>query len=338
MHPLSTIHWEEWFQSSLFKSRGGIRILFKDKPYLFTDEGILLYNYDLDSLAKVKLPSKKMYGVSTYRSQLVLVGGLDPTTEQATNKVWVSDDGSKWEPSLPPLPIACTSPIVVSTGSPEHLMIVIGGKLKEDCMDVYILIGEQWMLAQPLPMKYFSLLSRWRVISHGLESVTHTIHNRNLLLSKGQTPSLYCNLDTLLSTASLGSFTESATNSVWREFAVPKHSCHLLSLGNCVTAAGSIHPSTAWRGTVLPHVSEQAIQRTPKICAYSPVTESWVQVGDIPYSYSRLSNSSPVLGSLASLGGELVLVTPQNDVQQKLFKATVKSKWFHIAMHYAHPY
>ena len=103
-----------------------------------------MYDPNSDSQIELKPPSKG-YGISTYRSQLVLVGGLDPTTQQATNKVWVSDDGSKWESSLPPLPTARKDPLVVNTGSPEYL-IVIGAEER----NVDVLMGEQWMSAQPL--------------------------------------------------------------------------------------------------------------------------------------------------------------------------------------------
>ena len=160
LHPLATIHWEELIQSSLLKTHAyGTRcILLKGSmPYLFTEDDILMYNYDSDSLAKVKLPTKGLYGISTYRSQFVLVGGLDPTTQQATNKVWVSVDGSKWEPSLPSLPMACEKPLVVNTGSPEYL-IAIGGQIVDDCMDVHVMMSEQWLLAEPLPLN-----SSWHV-------------------------------------------------------------------------------------------------------------------------------------------------------------------------------
>ena len=96
-------------------------------------------------------------------------------------------------------------------------------------------MGKKWILAQPLPVNSFC-------ISRDHDGVAHTIYNRNLFLLNGQNPSLYCNLDFLLATASLGSFKMSA-NYVWRKFAVPTGSCHLLLLGNCLTVAGNIHPS-----------------------------------------------------------------------------------------------
>ena len=103
--------------------------------------------------------------------------GLDPTTQQATNKVWVSDDGSKWEPSLPSLPIACEKPLVVNTGSPEYL-IVIGGQIVED---VNVMIGEQWLAAEPMPLNS-SYVRRFAVNSIHTDFSAHMIHNRNMLV------------------------------------------------------------------------------------------------------------------------------------------------------------
>ena len=328
LHPLATIHWEEWFKSSLLKTRtfGTRRILFKGKPYLFTNDGILMYGYDRDSLEKVKLPTKGLYGISTYRSQIVLVGGLDPTTQLATNKVWVSDDGSKWEPSLPPLPIAHEKPLVVNTGNPEYL-IVIGGRINEESIDVHVLIGEQWMWAQPLPLNS----SRRPRSNCSVKFSAHTIHNWNLLILRRLTPSFYCNLDTLLATVTFEK-TSNSSKSLWRVFEMPSSSYHLLSLKNCVITAGGIHPSDLSK-TIGRIFVGRPINRTPKICAYSPLTRTWVQVGDIPYSYQRSifsETSSGAYGSLFLLGGELVFATAHcqegSDNEQRILRASVKSK------------
>ena len=285
-----------------------------------------MYEYDSDSLAKVKLPTYTK-GISTYRSQLVLVGGLHRTTQQVTNKVWVSDDGSKWESSLPPLPITCKNPLVVNTGSPEYL-IVIGGQIVEDCIDVHVMMGEQWLSAEPLPLNSSWHVRRFPVNRIHTDFSAHIIHNRNLLVLRRLAPSIYCNLDALLATVSSG-FLKKTSKSVWRRFNMPSSSFNLLSLENCVTTAGGIHPSdlgpTYYRcGTMMQYINK-SIKRTPKICAYSPFTQTWVQVGDIPHSYqhSLFRKSSSAHGSLFSLGEKLVFWI---ESEQRILKASVKSK------------
>jgi hypothetical protein len=321
LHPLATIHWEEWLKSLPLKTctDRSQYILFKSKPYRFTNDGILMYECDSDSWAKVKLPTKGSYGISTYRSQLVLVGGLDPTTQQATNKVWVSDDGRKWEPSLPPLPIASGNPLVVNTGSPECL-IVIGGQIVENCIDVHVLMCEQWMPAQPLPL-YRVLVNS----SRNDDLRGYTILNRNLLVLKSLRPSICCNLDALLATVSSGFLKETSCSfkSVWRRFDIPGCGFNLLCLENCVTIVGASSNFYSC-GTAMQHLYRFPLPL--KIYAYSPSTQNWIQVGDIPHSYPCCSLAH---GSLLSLRGELVV---QKDFERRTLKASsVKSKQIYLS-------
>ena len=166
----------------------------------------------------------------------------------------------------------------------------------------------------------------------GIDCIAHTIHNKNLFILRGRSSSLYCNLDSLLATANFGS-TSSPSESVWKEFPVPSNSHHLHSLGNHVIAAGNIDPrelgprmSMHLCGTAQAQLSEM-INVTPKVCAYSPATRTWVQVGDIPYSHQHcvFSGRPFVHASLTSLTGELVVVS-HGDGQQPTLKASVKSK------------
>ena len=247
-----------------------------------------MHDPDLYSTLEHELPTTRLYGISTYRSQLVLVGGLDPSTQQATNKVWVSDDGSKWEPSLPPLPTVHDYPMVVNTGSLEYLTVIGGCVQFKDGgtnVEVLVLIGEQWMSAHPIPLLSSQppLFSRPR--RRGIDCIAHTIHDKNLFILRGWSSSLYCKLDSLLATANFES-TSSPPESVWKEFAVPSSSHYLHSLGNHVIAAGNIDPrelgprmSVHLCGTAQAQLS-QMINVTPKIImcilpCYSDLDPSW---------------------------------------------------------------
>ena len=159
--------------------------------------------------------------------------------------------------------------------------------------------------------------------------LTHIIHNGNLFIFKRQTSSLpHCSLDSLLASVQVPS-----PFSVWREFEVPSETSQFFSLGNQVIAAGNVDPSAQGPmlfgfGTMKIKVS-QRIKRTPKMCALSPFTRMWVQVGDIPYSYQHavFSGFSSVNASLISLlTGEVVLLVTQGGCQQRAMKASVKSK------------
>ena len=91
---------------------------------------------------------------------------------------------------------------------------------------------------------------------------------------------------------------------MWKKFLVPSDSSLVLSLDNQMVAAGNISPKSLGlriygcgtsRGRVL-----ATIERTPKICLYSPFTQTWVQVGDFldGYAHRVFSGRSPLVESL----------------------------------------
>ena len=110
---------------------------------------LLIYNLTKNSWDMLRTPTK-WFGLSTYHSQLVLVGGKDPARMgSATNRLWVLDGQSHWTQPLPPMLTKCYGASAVSTGN--HL-IVAGGLSDEDPLDiVQVYNGHEWMRAQPLP-------------------------------------------------------------------------------------------------------------------------------------------------------------------------------------------
>ena len=242
LHPLATVHWEEWIGSPYTVSKQ--LVLLKGKIYL---PGLYMYDPNVNLHIQLESPCYTGYGISTYRSQLVLVGGLDSTTKQPTNKVWVSDDGSKWEPSLPPLPTA----------------------------------------------SFF-----------------------------------HCCLDSLVATANPRP-QQAVEYSVWKEFLVPSDSSLLLTLENQMVAAGNISPSSLGPGCGSGRTRALArIERTPKICVYSPFTQTWVQVGDFLDGYVHRVFSGRSLTSPSS--GKLIFA----ERRSSLFKAAFKSKNTTLTIHF----
>jgi hypothetical protein len=123
---------------------------------------------------------------------------------------------------------------------------------------------------------------------------------------------------------------------VWRNFKVPKGSSKILSLGKQLLVTGNVEPSDlspeeeGFCGTYLLSV-RKLIKVSPKICAYSSFTQTWVQVGDIPYSYQHsifngCSTDLERTSLLSLLSGELLLVLTQSNGQEKVLKASLKSK------------
>ena len=315
-HPLATLSWEECCPFP----HGGLYpqcIAVKNKVYVATickyamQEVTRLHvcNSDFTAWTPLTTPTEQWFGISSYHSQLVVVGGKEYLTGKLTNKVWVSDDGIKWEPSLPPLPAPRFSPSVVNTGSPEYLLVAGGmSQDKTMAMSVDVLIKEQWMSAQPLP--------------RGCSSMLYTIHNWNLYFclyggyGNKESSVLYANLDSLIATTRfkpnclLGS---SGTNStVWKELKVPVENSCPLSLHKQMIVIGDVFPNS--------QPSYPQITFTTKIFAYSPSTGMWVQVGDVPYALRR-----PV--SIVLSSGEMLVMGEQNGTQEwKTLRATIKSE------------
>ena len=61
--------------------------------------------------------------LTTYHSQLVLIGGQEKSTRRVTNTVLVWQEG-EWHPSLPPMTVARCNASAVNSGD---LIIVAGG-------------------------------------------------------------------------------------------------------------------------------------------------------------------------------------------------------------------
>ena len=108
-------------------------------------------------------------GVSTYYSQLVLVGGEPPNGKT----VWVSeDDGYNWTPSLPQMPTERKYPSALNPGSTPECLIVTGGLAGgarnysfTACTAVEVLMEDQWWTVPPLP--YIADPSRMHLTLHG---------------------------------------------------------------------------------------------------------------------------------------------------------------------------
>ena len=122
LHPLATIQWETcWKLEDIYYDCIDTVVL-GDKLYLeITCNGnngmVLEFSSDLAAWKMLPLPPAIYFGLSTYHSQLVLVGGRLNETCSLTNKLWVFDNDA-WHCSLPPMRTGREYPVVVNTGTP----------------------------------------------------------------------------------------------------------------------------------------------------------------------------------------------------------------------------
>ena len=264
---------------------GGITSSWESEAPLF------ISSTDLNSWSQVTTPTR-FYGLTTYHSQVVLVGGEEPDTHMATNKLWTLKGGTNWEPSLPPMPTSRLYSSALNTGSPECL--VVSGGFKGGFMNVVeILKDNEWLSVQPLPKTCSCLKS--------------TLHKGRLYLMGGyeQGPSVFhCKLESLLNE----NYTQEMSHSsgLWSE--LQTH----LELSSPSSFANQLISTGGWLSGV--HSSE--------ICAYSPHTLSWLHVGNVPIKSRRTATIVLPTGELVVLGGWGV-----SRKSNRVFKASLKGDY-----------
>lgn len=175
LHPLAVLDWTDCCPLSVEASKS--KCIFLDGR-ICVGGGATLSEYpdraklfvstpDLSSWITVTTPVQE-YSLSTYRSQLVLIGGIESSTRQITNKLYSADSIGKvtakscvkdtvmldWQLSLPPMPTVRFSAGAVNTGSPEYLIVAGGVGSDFEMLDtVEVLVGEQWATVRPFPVK-----------------------------------------------------------------------------------------------------------------------------------------------------------------------------------------
>ena len=232
---------------------------------------------DLSSWTSLAVPGVKKFGLGTYRSQLVLVGGVN-CTHKVVGDVWASEDGTKWQQSesLPPLPTPCQQPAVINIGSPEYLIVAGGYRntVQFRALDTISVLGEgQWFLVEHFP------------VPSG--SIKYTIYNGNLYLSGNIRSTCYCKVESLIAACDLVKSGTVASHKIsWRTFNTERLTVLPVSFGRQLVG-----------------VKMYRLMRTrAEIYAYHPFTRSWVHVGELPIA------ERPVCAFVLHTAGELVVL------------------------------
>ena len=230
----------------------------------------LYISTDLNSWTSITLPCQHM-SFATYQSKFVAVGGRHPSTYEVTNKVWTSDTGEDWQPSLPPMPTKRCHTSSVSTKISPELLVVVGGRSSGGkYVDVVeVLLREQWNTVDPLPTPC------WNVRS--------TLHEGNIYLMGGWGQNYYaysCTATMLLMSCEEGI---SDGSSLWRKFKAP---------GERTTPASYLSRLIS-------------IDQLCTVRAYNNVAQSWVETTEI-----RTTNGSytPFVAVAVLQSGEWIVV------------------------------
>ena len=275
-------------------------VLLQDKIYIGgytssweSDASLFISSTDLNSWSQVTTPTCH-YGLTTYHSQVVLVGGMEPDTRMATNKLWTLKGEMNWQLSLPPMPTSRYYSSALNTGSPECLVVSGGTASGVFYVNVVeILKDNEWSSVQPLPKACSRLKS--------------TLHKGRLYLMGGYEQGLsvfHCKLESLLNEDHTQEMSHSS--GLWSELQIYLGFSSPSSFANQLISTGGYLFSTL----------------SSTICAYSPHTLSWLHVGNLPIGLRNTATIVLPTGELVVLGG-----WGASKWSNRVFKASLKGDY-----------
>ena len=281
LHPLASLKWRKcrrlpvgmmnaqavWLGDKLYV-RGGLTWSRRDDARLY------IYTPTTDTWSVIDTPVY-YFALITYHSQLVLVGGREDVGEWSagpiTNKLWTMTGHDQWRETLPPM---TTKRQHASTVEFADNILVAGGYHDEkesiDIVEVYN--GHHWTNAQCLPKPCYRVKS--------------TVLNGHWYLMGGERQGrkvYYASLDSLVASCQPS---KKLLPSVWKRLPdVPHELSSTAVFGNRLIAVGGGHPFSS------------------SIHAYSPHTQSWVHVGDMPVELRSTCTAVLPTGELMVIGG-----------------------------------
>lgn len=240
------------------------------------------------------------FGLTTYHSKLVLVGGrehVSKSSDNITNKLWTLNEDDEWQETLPSMRTKRHS--VCAARYMEYLLVAGGWIWNGSVNTIEIFDGSHWLFAQSLPKGYDCLKSaifnqHWYLMGGYMNSFT------------GNTKVHYTSLDSLLASRQPSETSQTSSDSVWESLTdapYPSSGAGLFDGGLIAVGGG-----------------EEKDDLTSAIHIYSFQINSWIHVGDMPY---KMNSPCPIVlpGT-----GELILVGGYDgrDLMPTVLKASIK--------------
>ena len=224
------------------------------------------------------------YALTTYQSQLVLVGGVKIAT---TNQLWTSSTGLNWKASLPPKPTASYWSSAVNAGSPESL-IVAGGRNYGYLDIVEVFTNGKWSTVEPLPRKCSNLRS--------------TLHNGEVYFTGGVNQGndvYYCDVKYLL----LSCQQSGCGSRLWGK--LPVYSYEQETTSRSLKAPSYLSSSASFGQHLLlmGGFTTSLARGAPRTTVFALHHKMWKRVGNLPISlYSAATIVLPT-GDMLVIGG-----------------------------------
>ena len=237
------------------------------------------------------------YALTTYHSQLVLVGGRKPSTHEPSNVLWTrsSDAGMDWQPSIQEMPTKRFGAAAMNTGTPEYLVVAGGVGVGAYALDtVEVFTGKEWCTVEPLPQ--------------GCCYHKCPLHGGKYYLFGGypQNIAYCCDIKSILKSCEQSGINK-APFPVWSQFEFPLEYSSLASFGQqLISIAGITNDS----------------YRSPDIFSLSPPSQSWVHVGKLPIALDSAASIVLPTGGLVVIGGD----PGGESYSARVFKATLRGE------------
>ena len=277
LHPYAKLKWREcwslpvrmrdaqavWLGDKLYVGGGATTGSRRDMARLY------IYTSTTDTWSYINTPVCS-FALVTYHSQLVLVGGWvlvgDGRVGSVTNKLWTLTEHDQWRETLPPMTTKRYSLSAVEFA--DRILVAGGWNDKGRSIDfVEVYNGYYWAETRRLPKPF-----------HYMKS---TVLNGHWYLMGGyeqEEEVYYASLDSLIVT-----YRSKSLLSVWKRLSNVLSSTTVF--GNRLIAVGGGDPASS------------------SIHAYSPHTQSWVHVGDMPVELDSTCTAVLPTGDLMVIGG-----------------------------------
>ena len=267
---------------------------------------IFRYNSTQEKWSPVSMCPVVGFGMVNFMNRLTLVGGAYESTGSdstmpysLTNHVYVyNEDTSHCEKSIPPMPSARLLPTVMTYGS---TMAACGGIVldrKHDiCLstvEVYSSENCQWYHAEPLPLACigmtFATIHETCYLLGGFTD-TDFDHPTKVVFSV----SLPRLIDDALTRNEIVSSVHSPVKTetpakMWQSIPdVPRYAATATTIGSCLIAIGGS--------------DERLEHKSGALHVFSPLTNSWLRVDDIPVACFACAAARLPRGELVIMGG-----------------------------------
>ena len=262
-------------------------VVFRGMVYIgggdtYGDDVCLVHQYNPTEEKWSTLPLAPVYlfGLGELNGQLAIVGGK--AMQGVTGKVHTFDNNAsqKWKESIPPMPTARCSPAVFSQSS---CLTVIGGTNQQDAslsdVEVFLPQTSQWHKVSPAPSP----------LSH----MTTTVIDNKCFLAEYNSTQLNSTKVYQLCVSLHREITDSSITpqviTEWKGLPdMPYKSFAIGTLNRCLLAVGG----GEWHNPI-----------TKTVHCYTPVTNTWKRVGDLPEPRRYCTTVLLPTGELLVMGG-----------------------------------